>query len=98
MLNFIIKHTNVKVLLKISVIQFNNISLHHNNKQIQIMKATILKSFLFLSILFLIILGLSKAPKGNDYIQYEREIIESGQMNINNSEYFIKADGVLRLK
>jgi hypothetical protein len=25
-------------------------------------------------------------------------MIESGQMNVNNSEYFIKVDGVLKLK
>ncbi len=62
------------------------------------MKATILKSVLFLSILSLIVLGIAKAPKGNDYIQYEREMIKSGQMDVNNSEYFIKVDGVLRLK
>jgi|LakMenE18May11ns_1017448.scaffolds.fasta_scaffold6090018_2 hypothetical protein len=62
------------------------------------METTILKSVLVLSILSLIILGLSKAPKGNEYIQYESEMIESGQMNVNNSEYFIKVDGVLKLK
>ena len=62
------------------------------------MKATILKSVLVLSILSLIVLGIAKAPKGNDYIQYEREMIESGQMNVNNSEYFVKIDGVLKLK
>ena len=62
------------------------------------MKATILKSVLVLSILSLIVLGIAKAPKGNDYIQYEREMIESGQMNVNNSECFVKIDGVLKLK
>jgi len=62
------------------------------------MKATVLKSVLGLSILSLIVLGIAKAPKGNDYIQYEREMIESSQMNVNNSEYFVKVDGVLKLK
>jgi len=62
------------------------------------MKATVLKSVLGLSILSLIVLGIAKAPKGNDYIQYEREMIESSQINVNNSEYFVKVDGVLKLK
>ena len=62
------------------------------------MKSTILKSVLVLSILSLIILGIAKAPKGNDYIKYERQMIESGQMNVDNSEHFAKVDGVLKLK
>ena len=62
------------------------------------MKATILKSVLVLSILSLIILGLSKAPKGNDYINYEKKMIESGQMNVNDSECFVKINDVLKLK
>lgn len=62
------------------------------------MKATFLKSVLVLSILCLIILGLSKAPKGNDYINYEKMMIESGQMDVNDSEYFVKVNDVLKLK
>lgn len=56
------------------------------------------KTLVVLSILSLIILGFSKVQKGNDYIQYERNMIESNQMNVNDSEYFIKVDGVLKLK
>jgi hypothetical protein len=56
------------------------------------------KTLVVLSILSLIILGLSKAPKGNDYIQYEKNMIKSNQMNVNDSEYFIKCDGVLKIK
>jgi hypothetical protein len=58
----------------------------------------LLKTLAVVSILSLIILGFAKAPKGNDYIQYERNMIESNQMNVNDSEYFIKCDGVLKLK
>jgi hypothetical protein len=56
------------------------------------------KTLVVLSILSLIILGISKAPKGNDYIQYEKNMIKSNQMNVNDSEYFIKCDGVLKIK
>jgi hypothetical protein len=59
---------------------------------------TLAKLLLVLSILSLIIFLISKAPKGNDYIQYERNMIESNQMNVNDSEYFTKVDGVLKLK
>lgn len=56
------------------------------------------KTLLVLSILSLIIFSLSKLPKGNNYIKYEQNMIESNQMNVNDSEYFIKVDGVLKLK
>jgi hypothetical protein len=66
-------------------------------KYLEIMK-NLSKTLVVLSILSLIILGLSKAPKGNDYIQYEKNMIKSNQMNVNDSEYFIKCDGVLKIK
>ena len=66
-------------------------------KKIEIMK-NLLKALLVLSILSLIILGFAKSPKGKDYIKWERNMIESNQMNVNDSEYFIKVDGVLKLK
>lgn len=58
----------------------------------------LLKTVVTLMILSLIIFLLAKAPKGNDYIQYEKEMIESNQINVSDSEYFIKADNVLKLK
>ena len=51
-----------------------------------------------LSVLTLIIVSFLKAPKGNDYMQWEKEMIESNQMDVNNSEFFVKVDGVLKLK
>lgn len=59
---------------------------------------TLAKVLVVLSILSLIIFSLLKAPKGNNYIQFEKNMIESNQMNVNDSEYFIKVDGVLKLK
>ena len=62
------------------------------------MKATVLKSVLGIAILSLIVLGIAKAPKGNGHIQWEKVMIESGQMKIEKSQYFTKVDGVLKLK
>ena len=55
------------------------------------------KLLLALTVFCLIILAISKAPKGSNYIQYEKTMLESNQMNINDSEYFIKVNGVLKL-
>ena len=49
-------------------------------------------------ILSVLVLLIKNAPKGNDYIQWEKEMIESGQMKIEKSECFTKVDGVLKLK
>ena len=58
----------------------------------------LIKASVILSVLVLLIVSLINAPKGNDYIQWEKEMIESGQMKIEKSEYFTKVDGVLKLK
>lgn len=58
----------------------------------------LIKVSLILSVLVLLIVLIKNAPKGNDYIQWEKEMIESGQMKIEKSEYFTKVDGVLKLK
>ena len=62
------------------------------------MKSIILKSILVLSILSFIVLGILRAPKGNHYIEYERNMLESNQMNISDSQYFKISNGVLKLK
>ena len=43
---------------------------------------TLLKSLVAIAILFLTVLGVTNAPKGNDYIDWEKNMIESGQINI----------------
>jgi hypothetical protein len=58
----------------------------------------LIKASVILSVLVLLIVLIKNAPKGNDYIQWEKEMIESGQMKIEKSEYFTKVDGVLKLK
>lgn len=58
----------------------------------------LIKVSVILSVLVLLIVLIKNAPKGNDYIQWEKEMIESGQMKIEKSEYFTKVDGVLKLK
>lgn len=58
----------------------------------------LIKVSVILSFLILLILALINAPKGNDYIQWEKEMIESGQIKVEKSEYFTKAEGFLKLK
>ena len=58
----------------------------------------LIKVSVILSVLVLLIVLIKNAPKGNDYIQWEKEMIESGQMKIEKSECFTKVDGVLKLK
>ncbi len=58
----------------------------------------LIKAPVILSVLFLLIVLIKNAPKGNDYIQWEKEMIESGQIKIEKSEYFTKVDRVLKLK
>ena len=58
----------------------------------------LIKVSVILSVLVLLIVLNKNAPKGNDYIQWEKEMIESGQIKIEKSEYFTKVDGVLNLK
>jgi len=58
----------------------------------------LIKVSVILSVLVLLIVLIKNAPKGNDYIQWEKEMIESGQIKIEKSEYFTKVDGVLKLK
>jgi hypothetical protein len=39
-----------------------------------------LKALPVFAVLFIIALALTKAPKGSDYIKWEKEMIESGQI------------------
>lgn len=48
----------------------------------------LIKALIFILLAFAIGAILLHAPKGNDYIQWERDMIESNQMEIEQSEYF----------
>jgi len=52
-----------------------------NLKTTRIMKS-LLKSLVAIAILFLTILAVTNTPKGNDYIEWEKNMVESGQINI----------------
>jgi hypothetical protein len=52
-----------------------------NLKTTRIMKS-LLKSLIAIAILFLTILAVTNTPKGNDYIEWEKNMVESGQINI----------------
>lgn len=58
----------------------------------------LLKISVAIIVLFIIVLVIKNAPKGSDYINYEKQMILSSQMNVENSQYFILTNGKLTLK